>query len=396
MDLSFLRGKGVDAGTDAVGEVSAEKFEMEPGNLYTLRGQYKPESLDFIISRNLIFKTKYHRILLKEWMNACRVGGNIVIFLKDGSGKRANGGAKKDLRFLLLEIFALFGNDVEVDHERGEGGEAIVRVRKKKPALVEGDSITKWTFGIIANGQRDENVDRMIDAINAQGIPRLQIIVCGKYANEKGHRIRYIPFSEKDEQGWITRKKNLIMENAEYENVMVMHDRIFLGKGWYAGMKKYGNYFDVLSCVLIASKTGKRAGDWMANIPMIAGHLDYSDWDEKGRINGTHIILKKSVWGKTPWNEYLFWNEAEDFELSERQHAMGIVPRFNPYSGCTTPECRFKYMEFEKDAQKLGRLKVPVPQELYLLALGAYFKMPEGMRKELKRGMQIIGKHMKK
>jgi hypothetical protein len=377
MDLSFLKGKGVNAGTEEIEGIGAEQYYAEPGNLYTLLGKYKPESLDFVVSRNMIFGTKYHRILLKEWMNACRVGGRVAILFRERGAK--------NLRFLLLEIFALYGNSVEVDHGAGKNGEMLVVISKKEPALADGDSIDKWTFGILSNGSRDENVDGIIDSILMQDIPKFEIIVCGKYANKKKYAIKYLPFSEKDELGWITKKKNLIMENAKYENAMVMHDRIFLGKGWHAGMKEYGNYFDVLSCVLISRETGKRAGDWIANIPGILGHLDYSDWDESVRINGAYIILKKSAWRKAPWNEHLFWNEAEDFELSERQNLAGVVPRLNPRSVCYTPGSRFKYMEFEKDTQKLGRLKVPVPQGIYMLALRAYLKMPKGVQDLIKR-----------
>lgn len=394
-DLSFLHGKGVVAGGEPVSGVDAERFIMEPGNLYTLSGQYGGESLDFVISKNFIFKSKYHRILLKEWMYACRVGGDVVILLEDRFGGPANSPHKKGMRFLLLEIFALFGNSVEVDHEySGESGEGIVRIRKKEPALAEGDSITKWAFGILSNGKRDGNVDRIIEAINTQGIPRLQIIVCGEYANKNGYEIDYLPFSEKDELGWITRKKNLIMEKAKYENVMIVHDRIFPSKGWYAGMKKYGNYFDALSCVLEnSSLPGKREGDWIANIPGVLGHLDYSDWDEKAVMNGAYVILKKSAWKKAPWNEHLFWNEVEDFEMGERQKKAGVLLRFNPYSKCTTPGSRFKYQEFGKDAKKLGWIRVPIsqkkkvaiPNELYSAAFWAYMRMPpklqEGLRK---------------
>lgn len=403
--MQFLHGKGVIA-MDNQGEggygaeiplpesASAEKFFMEPGNLYTLRGQYAPESLDFIISRNLIFKSKYHRILLKEWMYACKVGGDVIILLGDRFGGPSNSPGKKGMRFLLLEIFALFGNEVEVDHEYLPGsGEGMVRIRKKAPSLADGDSITKWSFGIISNGQRDENVDRIIGAINAQGIPKLQIMVCGKYANKNGYEIDYLPFSKKDEQGWITRKKNLIMEKAKYENVMVLHDRIFPSKNWYAGMKKYGNCFDALSCVLLNEKTGKREGDWIANIPGVLGHLDYSDWDERAVMNGAYVILKKSAWGKAPWNEHLFWNEAEDFEMGERQKKAGVLLRFNPYSECRTPGSRFSYKEFEKDSQGLGKVRVrlpkigdvSVPKGLYETAVGAYLKMPQKLQKGIKK-----------
>lgn len=389
LDLeAVLTGKGVNAGEGEIeGFGGLERQYAEPGNMYSLRDKHAPESLDFIISADMVFSTKYHRILLKEWMNSVRTGGRIAVLFEERGGR--------GMDFLMRELFALFGNDIEL--ERGEFlGRKAALITKRKPSLEEGDSIGKWSFGIVANGARDAQVDRIIEGILSQGIPQVQVIVCGKYANSKGYGIDYIPFSQKDELGWITRKKNLIMEAAKYENVFVIHDRIFLEKGWYEGMKRYGNYYDVLSCVLTLEKTGERVGDWAAHIPNIVGHLDYGDWDEKVCINGAYCMVKKSAWRKAPWNEYFFWNEAEDFELSERYAGEGIVPRFNPYSRCTTPGCRFKFLEFEHDTQKLGKLKVPIPAEAYSFLLGKYLGMPPEMQKKVKGIKKRIfegGKH---
>ena len=37
-------------------------------------------------------------------------------------------------------------------------------------------------------------------------------------------------------------EKNIICEEAQYENLVVMHDRISFAPGWYDRMKRYGNY----------------------------------------------------------------------------------------------------------------------------------------------------------
>ena len=42
-----------------------------------------------------------------------------------------------------------------------------------------------------------------------------------------------ISFTEKDDLGWITRKKNLIAETAKFENLAIVHDRIFFETDWY-------------------------------------------------------------------------------------------------------------------------------------------------------------------
>ncbi len=105
-------------------------------------------------------------------------------------------------------------------------------------------------------------------------------------------------------------------------------------------MKKYGNYFDVLSCI-IQDEQGKRAGDWITygntwNALPRFGLLDYKDWDKHGYIDGGFYILKKEAWRKVQWDSSLSWNQGEDIKLSKEWYNTGIVARFNTISKCIT------------------------------------------------------------
>jgi len=356
---SILKGDGFNVGMDVIpGFADVPKHYVEPDNLYTLRNKANYESLDFIVSNDLVFATKFHRILLKEWMNFCRVGGTVCIIFKQTQGK--------NLPFLISEMFELFQNNVEIDWELS-GEHTVVYAKKLKPVLAPGDSIERWTFGIIANGKRDGNVDGIIRSIISQNIPNYEIIVCGTYANANKMPIIYIPFSEKDERGWITKKKNLIAKHAKHENIVIVHDRIIFEPSWYAGMKKYGNYFDALSCVQTLEGTAVRAGDWvtmgakydpaLSTYDSCTGDMDYRDWDENAYIVGSLCILKKSVWKNAPWNEHLFWTESEDGELSWRFFRQGIVIRFNPYSKCTALSWQHgRSPQYEFNSRRRGNL----------------------------------------
>lgn len=353
MNFKTNSGLTVDVSLNRIDDLpEAEHFYVEANNFYTLKNKYKYESIDLIMSQNLIFQTKYHRILLKEWMNFCKVGGMIIIRFSEKN--------RKNVVFLLSEIFALFGNDIEVDWTKDKKKIEIV-ITKKKPMLDSSDSIDKWTFGIVTRGTKDHWVDNSIRSIEALGIPKYEIIVCGKYDGKYKNKVKCIYFTEKDNLGWITKKKNLIMEAATYDNAVIVHDRIFFDKTWFDGMKRYGNYFDVLSCPRPEIGTNMQGGDWVAIRPDNGwvGYLDYSDWDENVHIDGGLYIIKKSVWKKVPWNEYLHWNLGEDTELSRRYHKFGVVPRFNPYARCYATEWRHGHLpSFEIDSQKLGRLKL--------------------------------------
>lgn len=355
-----LEGSGVNAGKESVpGFEGTPQFYLEPDNLYSLRGKFAFESLDFIVSKDMLFATKFHRILLKEWMNFLKVGGTACIIFRQGHGR--------SIPFLASEVFALFGNSVEFGWDLS-GQDTIACLTKLQPSLPAHDSIDKWTFGIITGGKKDGDVDRIIDSILAQKIPHCEIIVCGTYANSGKRPIVYIPFGRKDEFGWITKKKNLIAAKAKYENMCIIHDRILFAEGWYDGMKKYGNYFDVLSCIQTLKGTDDRTGDWvtagarydpaLSEYESFNGTMEYRDWDENIFIVGSLYILKKRVWALAPWNEHLLWNESEDIDVSSRYFLQGAVPRFNPHSRCIAISWKHgRMLSYEYNPKRLGNMR---------------------------------------
>lgn len=140
-----------------------------------------------------------------------------------------------------------------------------------------------------------------------------------------------------------------------------MHDKFVLDSDWYKGIKKYGNYFDVLSNIIL-DENGKRAGDWMTfgtkwpNLSRVA-LLEYRDWDNDLYLDGGYYVLKKDTWRKAKWDESLFWNQGEDIQLSINFHKNGFVPRFNQYSTCRTLLWRHGYGGIYKfNKYKLGRI----------------------------------------
>ena len=174
--------------------------------------------------------------------------------------------------------------------------------KKLETTKKEGDDINKWTFGIITKGDRNEWMEEMITAIRAQKIPEYEIIVCGTYFDRKEQDFKYIPFVDRDDKGWITKKKNLIAKEAKYENLCILHDRIVLDKGWFNGVKKYGNAFDLLCNKQTLRGEGIRAGDWLTygygtlDSPYGISELRYDDWDKYVYMGGQLSILKKSIW----------------------------------------------------------------------------------------------------
>ena len=175
------------------------------------------------------------------------------------------------------------------------------------------------------------------------------------------------------------------MENAKYENLMIMHDKIILDDNWYNWMQKYWNHFESLSCVTKNSE-GKRYSDWKVvlgkDLYFIKNkiyskirknvdqwiykeslwfdqyYLNYNDWDEQSSVVGHFNILKKKVATQVHWDENLYWNCAEDVALSSDINANGFLNKFNPYSEVTSLNFRqAEHPVISFDIEKLWKLK---------------------------------------
>uniref|UniRef100_A0A6C0J8F2 Glycosyltransferase n=1 Tax=viral metagenome TaxID=1070528 RepID=A0A6C0J8F2_9ZZZZ len=197
------------------------------------------------------------------------------------------------------------------------------------------------TFGIITlDNQR--TVYQSIQSILGQNIPRMEIIVVGNYTPPLSQRryVRVIRFNENIKRGWITRKKNIICQQAQYDTIVLMHDYIKLDTGWYDGMLMYTGSTDFY-VTKIKKPNGERYRDYLLFKADILPHtlLPY-DYDSTPvaklmYISGAYFIIKKSVALQFPLDERLCHGQGEDVDLSQRLALNGILPAFNPHSSVT-------------------------------------------------------------
>lgn len=362
-------GKGIDLSRSHC-LPKADHHYVEPGNLYLLRDNVGIETYDYLYSYNFINETKYFRILLYEWFLVVKEGGYIIIEFEDNE--------IMDYSRLKSEIttLVLYKDKYKIVEECSEGNRKKIILQKTASIKRPDNEINQWTFGMVTNGKRKDFIEKAIKSIRGLNVPQYEIILCGTYYGEIKNDINYIHFTEHDDKGWITKKKNLICENASYENIVVIHDRIYFDREWFIGMKNYENYFDVLSCpVILFLKNGKTiTSNWETlkegfkleddkKLFHTNGALDFSDWDKNAIIPGPLIILKKHIWSLEKWNENLFWGEAEDIEYSHRQHRSGIMIRLNSYSkvyASSISGIAYKAY-YEKNTKKLGKFHCELP-----------------------------------
>jgi hypothetical protein len=203
----------------------------------------------------------------------------------------------------------------------------------------------EFTFGIITDGFSDIYIEQIIDSIRKNYIEKYEIIIVGNTKINKTNNIIIIYFDETIKNKWITRKKNIIIENAKYENIVLLHDYIIFDNNWYNGFIKFGNNFDI--CInKIINKNGKRFRDYtlfplnIPNLPLIYHQrcllpYDFYNIEKTNKylyISGSYYVIKKHIANKYKLNEDLTWGEGEDYEFCLRIQKDNILIKCNQYS----------------------------------------------------------------
>lgn len=212
-------------------------------------------------------------------------------------------------------------------------------------------------FGLITNGARIDSIKAFVqsvlqlDQINSIDFG---IAVCGPTESRDEisqihPQVTYV--DEPDEfknLGWITRKKNLIVENTTRENVFIAHDRYILPVDFLTQVFAFGADFDVIVPTQFTTE-GIRFPDKVALSSAWAWspslRLTLNDYHPYEYVNGGVIFAKSEILRICPWNELLFWNQGEDVELSRQLQKLGVVPRISQSVWVETNEVRDNYIE---------------------------------------------------
>ena len=200
-----------------------------------------------------------------------------------------------------------------------------------------------WTFGILTQGVRVENLHAFYESVRSQeGGQAAEILVCGPRLPQFDHfDLRYLNVEVREELAEICKKKNAIAAAATQPNLCLVHDRYRLEPSFFAGFEKYGYDFDYLT-VTQRYESGERFPDYCA----LSQHeltwntsLDCVDSNyvlPRQYINGGVLILKTATFRDIPLNELIFWNQAEDVELGKAYRDRSLPPRCNSYSSMVT------------------------------------------------------------
>ena len=190
----------------------------------------------------------------------------------------------------------------------------------------------KWTFGIVFSDHKF--LHQIITSIvNQEGLSKdnYEIILVGQKTEKvvdilsnhsiMGVRLKLIDFNEEIRIGWITKKKNLITQYSDNQNICFLHDYVALCQGWYNGFKEFGENWDV--CMNpIRRIDGRRFRDWII-FKEWWGYPEFIPYSEANRtlnmyVSGTYWCAKKDYMTANPLDERRGWGQGEDIEWSHR------------------------------------------------------------------------------
>lgn len=279
----------------------------------------------------------------------------------------------------LLSIFELMNfinawGQFDMCHEIQDVNGILQIVIRSRATRRRDTAINGFSFGVITNGQRPGYLKSLFDSIQAMqnplGLP-VEILVCcplkvHQQLTEQGYQLTHVPDPEAfSALGWITRKKNLLVSQARYSHIAVAHDRYWFAPDFLTKLLEFGGDFSVVSCRQ-TMPDGRRFPDWVTmgsewswTHPAM---LNYGDWSRHVYINGGLIIARTEVLRDTPWNDLLFWNQAEDIELTRRLRHAGHVARFARHVNAITQTMREGFMAgFHGVPRSMGQYPIPGP-----------------------------------
>jgi hypothetical protein len=315
--------------------------DFHPCTPFFLTHNILPDSIDIIYSKGVFEVTPYIREVIKRIDDLLVVGGILEIEHFIHGSIYSAGQLFRPMSFTMYEISLCLGNRYLLIEKDLLETKCILKYRKVKSSILVSDTIYNWSFGIISDGKKNERVLQIIHQISEFSIPNYEVLICGPFPYNHttiSSNVKVIGDSDlyKDLRAPISAKKNRIIDNANFNNLVIMHDRISFPSNWFEKIKGYGNYFDVLQPQILDEESKSRqvqdwmyfSGDFSDFSNTKGGYVEYNKWNSSIYIDGGLIIIKKHVIENVRYNENLNWGEAEDLDLCRRLYLSGALFSF--------------------------------------------------------------------
>lgn len=195
-------------------------------------------------------------------------------------------------------------------------------------------------FAVVTDGRKPTSVRNFVRSVRqacaGRGL-RYEILICGPYSVmehlEAPSDVTLVPQPEAfSKAGWISEKKNLLVDAASAPIIVVTHDRYEVPDGFIEALDAFGADFDVLAPRQVTTD-GEPIPDWVTLSDDLnwttPAWLQHGDYHPYVYANGGALIARRSVLRKVQWSPLLFWGQGEDVDLSRRLADAGAVLRFS-------------------------------------------------------------------
>jgi hypothetical protein len=280
------------------------------------------------------------KLALDECLRLIGDTGILVLRYKTRRAAFSNFGLKNFL-------FRRHGYSVEmvwedgVDTDSGYVATSVLRVRRPN---LERYQPAPWTMAIVTQGTRVENVARFCRSVREQDPDgQHEILVHGQpHQSYDSYDVRYVDtLAETPEGVTLGRKKNTIARAATHPNLLIAHDRYVLDRGFFDGFARFGYDFD-LCAIRQTYEDGEAYPSYCALnatglvwAPTV--HCEnYNLLHATQYVNGGLMVFKTHSLRANQFNDLLYWNQAEDVEVSRVFTDAGMPPRMNYLSSATT------------------------------------------------------------
>jgi hypothetical protein len=223
------------------------------------------------------------------------------------------------------------------------GAVATSAIRVTRDSL-ERYQAAPWTMAVVTQGTRIENVARFCKSVRDQDPQRHhEILVHGpRNASYDEYGVRYIDTpGESPDHVTLGCKKNTIAREAGFPNLLIAHDRYVIDPGFFESFARFGYDFDFCA----VRQSFDDGEDYPAYCALDATSLlwaptvhceNYNVLHTTQYVNGGLMLFKTQTLRERPFNDLLFWNQAEDVEVSKAFLDVSLPPRMNYLSSATT------------------------------------------------------------
>jgi len=188
------------------------------------------------------------------------------------------------------------------------------------------------TFGICTGYTNSEHLIKCIESIRKQDLDNYEILLIGPevpdqlYLEINGPDIEFLKFNESTKPLWITKKKNLIAQEASFERLCLLHDYLWLTPDWGKNLRQfeYQHSWSVLAFPQQRLDGERFWYDWSGfEGPRELDDrqfYDYTDWSHNNDvyISGNIFCVNRSLLLNFPFDENLGHMQEEDLEWTKR------------------------------------------------------------------------------